>query len=98
MQDHNHKRNDHSKETFAIKTCSTRFFILVLKFQGAESLDCLLSVDGCRQLKSMCFKNLDMKAKEANEVAMLTRFMERAKEVFMRCNICVYFFVLRRDG
>ena len=38
--------------------------------------------DGLKMLKSMCYKNLDMAAKDPEEIDLLTKFMDKAKEVF----------------
>ena len=50
-------------------------------FEAVEDVECLLTSDGIKFLKSMLFRNLDMKAKDAEEVTLLNRFMTRAKEV-----------------
>jgi len=54
---------------------------LVSKSQkGTDSLEVLLMADGLKMLKSICFKNLDMGAKDPEEIELLNRFMEKAKE------------------
>jgi hypothetical protein len=50
-------------------------FVKICKMQDADNLDVLLTVDGVKKLKSMCYKNLDMKAKDTEEIDMLNRFM-----------------------
>ena len=49
--------------------------------QSADDLDELLSVEGIKVLKMMCYKNLDNLAKDKNETGILSRFMKRASEV-----------------
>ena len=49
--------------------------------QDTDTLDVLLVVDGLKMLKSMCYKNLDMRAKDADEVELLNKFMNKANEV-----------------
>ena len=41
----------------------------------------LLTGDGVQFLKEMCVRNLDMKAKDDVETALLQKFMDKAKEV-----------------
>jgi len=48
--------------------------------KGADDLDTLLTSDGIAQLKVMCFRNLDLKAKDDTEVGMLNNFMQTAKD------------------
>ena len=43
-------------------------------------MDTLLTSDGILQLKVMCFRNLDLKAKDDTEVGMLNNFMQTAKD------------------
>ena len=50
--------------------------------QGTDNLEVLLMADGLKMLKSMCYKNLDMAAKDPEEIDLLTKFMDKAKEVF----------------
>ena len=33
----------------------------------------------------MCFRNLDVKAKDIDEMELISRFMERAKQVVIEC-------------
>ena len=49
--------------------------------QGVEDLDTLLTAEGLKRLKLMCFKNLDFKAKSQDELDLLERFMKMAKDV-----------------
>lgn len=46
-------------------------------------MNSLLTSDGLKQLKAMCFRNLDVKAKDINEVELLSRFMSKSKEVII---------------
>jgi len=39
-----------------------------------------LTADGLKMIKMMCFRNLDFYANDKNEVDMLTRFMNKAKD------------------
>ena len=41
----------------------------------------MLTADGLKMIKMMCFRNLDFYANDKNEVDMLTRFMNKAKDV-----------------
>ena len=59
----------------------------------------LLTVDGVRKLKSWCFKNLDMKAKDKDETALLNKFMEVGKGVSGdRLNLNIYIDFLVQEG
>jgi len=48
--------------------------------KGTEDLPLLLTGDGVQFLKEMCVRNLDMKAKDDVETALLQKFMDKAKE------------------
>ena len=51
--------------------------------QGTEELSVLLTGEGITQLKLLCFRNLDFKAKDAEETELMDRFFTSAKEVFL---------------
>ena len=53
--------------------------------QEADNLNSLLTAEGLKQLKMMCFRNLDVKAKDIDEMELISRFMERAKQVVIEC-------------
>ena len=40
----------------------------------------MLTVEGIKNLKIMCLRNLNLSAKEETEIGMLTKFMEKAKD------------------
>lgn len=48
-------------------------------------MNSLLTSEGLKQLKMMCFRNLDVKAKDIDEMELISRFMERAKQVVNEC-------------
>lgn len=48
--------------------------------KGVEDLSVLLTSEGIQKLKGMCLRNLDMKAKEDDETALLQKFMDKANE------------------
>ena len=54
-----------------------------MHFKGVDELNSLLSVDGIKTLKLMCFRNLDTYAKDDTELELLGKFMEAAKDVIL---------------
>ena len=46
-----------------------------------DSLDTLLTVDGLKFLKELSLRNLDYRAEDSKEVAMLNSFLQKAKDV-----------------
>ena len=50
------------------------------RLQDSDQLESLLTADGLKMIKMMCFRNLDFYANDKNEVDMLTRFMNKAKD------------------
>ena len=46
-----------------------------------DDLDSLLTVEGLKRLKMLCYGNLDLKAKSDEEVDLLKSFMGKAKDV-----------------
>jgi hypothetical protein len=49
--------------------------------QEADDMEKLLTPDGFAQLKLLCFKNLDLKAKSHDELNIWKNYLDRAKEV-----------------
>ena len=46
-----------------------------------EPLESLLTSDGLKMLKMMCFLNLDSTATDKDDMEMLNKFMTKAKDV-----------------
>ena len=46
-----------------------------------DDLDSLLTVEGLKKLKMLCYGNLDLKAKSDEEVELLKSFMGKANDV-----------------
>ena len=57
------------------------FCIKYFVFQTVDEVHHLLTVEGLKRLKMICFRNLDFKAKTKDEVEILNKFMNIAKEV-----------------
>jgi len=48
--------------------------------KDVDQLEALLSADGLKMIKMMCFRNLDSYANDKNEVELLNKFMNKAKD------------------
>ena len=66
-------------------------------FQTPTDLSKLLSVEGFKVFKVACFRNLDMKANSTEEIGLLNRLMEKAREV-RNCSIYEIFVICYNSG
>ena len=62
-----------------------------------DDLNSLLSVDGIKTLKLMCFRNLDTYAKDDTELELIGKFMEAAKEVIF-CGVNISYLIVMNLG
>ena len=62
-------------------------------------MDTLLTVDGLKFLKELSLRNLDYRAEDSKEVAMLNSFMQKAKDVRTGdLNVILNVMILRKGG
>ena len=63
-------------------------FVSFVFCQSVELLESLLTSDGLKMLKMMCFRNLDSTATDKDDMDMLNKFMSKAKDVsLLRVNL-----------